>query len=358
MTAWLARPWVRILGILGVFGILALILSQQTDLVTDGIDAVLTANYSYTALAVLLTALTMCTQAESMVVLLRAAGVSVKRFPSNMLGLVANAWSASLPGGPAISAGLVFREQVRWGATPVIASWYLVVSGVLAAAAMAILGLAAVPFLGADLDLSALGGALVAVAAILALFRWISRNPWALVRIIKSAARWWNRRTGHSPNRWSASIDNVAVQVRTVRISSRATGWALLLAAAKWVWEAAALWACLMAVDARPGIGGVMLAFLAAKLIGQAQITPGGLGPVDVALMSTLVPLAAVPAAEAAAATLIFRIITFVGLTAVGWVVFLIGWVCGGARLRSSAGSRSAASEDEAHHGPETRPAD
>ncbi|PZP01423.1 MAG: hypothetical protein DI609_04135, partial [Corynebacterium urealyticum] len=61
-----------------------------------------------------------------------------------------------------------------------------------------------------------------------------------------------------------------------------------------------------------------------AKLVGQAQITPGGLGPVDIVLTSTLVAVAGLTSGQAFAAVIVFRMFSFVGLVGLGWIIFLV----------------------------------
>ena len=80
----------------------------------------------------------------------------------------ANSLSTTLPGGPVLSATFLLRQQRIWGASTVVASWQLVMSGVLQAVGLALLGLGGAFFLGAKNNpfslLFTLGG-FVALAA-------------------------------------------------------------------------------------------------------------------------------------------------------------------------------------------------
>ena len=80
-----------------------------------------------------------------------------------------------------------------------------------------------------------------------------------------------------------------------------------------------------MAIGATPPIAGVALSFMTAKLAGQAQVTPGGLGIVDFALTSTLVAFAGLTSGQAFAAVVVFRMFSLVGLVAIGWIVYFVG---------------------------------
>ena len=313
---------------LAVVGILALLAWRHTDLIADGFEALRGASPQAVALAIGAMALVMASQAEVMVVLLRAAGVPTRRSSANVLGLAANAFSNSLPGGPAISAAFIFREQMRWGATTVVAGWYLVVSGILAGIAMAFFGLAALLFVNVDgLHPVSLGLSLAGGAAVIAALMWAGRNTQAIGGILHRAVRAFNRLCRAPEDRFSEQVEAIARQLRAVAVSP----WRLLLAffwsAANWAFELACLTLCIYAVGGEPDLAGVALSFVIAKLVAKAQITPGGLGPVDIALTSALVPLASIPSGQAVAAIIVFRLINFGLTTLVGWLAFLWSWV-------------------------------
>jgi uncharacterized membrane protein YbhN (UPF0104 family) len=84
------------------------------------------------------------------------------------------------------------------------------------------------------------------------------------------------------------------------------------------------LLAALAAVGASPRAGLVVLAFVAAFVLGSVPITPGGLGFVEAGLTATLT-VSGVPAATAAAATLAYRLASYwLPLAAGGpaWILF------------------------------------
>nr|WP_227659013.1 MULTISPECIES: YbhN family protein [unclassified Corynebacterium] len=306
---------------------LAYALRDNAHFLREGWAALGEARGRYLAVAVFFAAVTMVFQAETLVSLLRATGVHCGRGRANALGLAANAWSATLPGGPAVAAAMIFREQLAWGASAVVASWYMVVSGLLSAVGMALLGLSAVFFLGASVHPVALGASIVALVAMLCAVNWAARNPATVEAGLLAGLRWYNRRVRAPEERWTDKLSGLRTQLRAVDVPLPRLGLALLWSTAKWVAEIVCLWACVVAVGGDPDIAGVALSFLAAKLVGQAQITPGGLGPVDVTLTSTLVALGEIPMSLAVAAAIVFRMLTFVLLAAVGWVVFLWFWV-------------------------------
>ncbi|STD00137.1 lysylphosphatidylglycerol synthase transmembrane domain-containing protein [Corynebacterium renale] len=324
---FVAKPWVRWAAIAVLIAFLVGVVATNGDYLRDGLRHVADANPWYILGACAVAVITMFCQAEVMVVLLRATGVDVPRVRANLLGWEANAWSASLPGGPAVSAAMIFREQLKWGASSVVASWYLVVSGVLAGAGMALLALPAVFFYGAKIQPATIAFSLLGLVATLWLVSWLAHNPHRVEAAALAVVRWWNRVTKADPDRWVDSVHSLTSQLSAVDVPLRRVGLALGWSVANWITEMACLWLCIRAVGGEPAIAGVALAFLGAKLVGQVQVTPGGLGPVDVALTSMLVPLAELPMNEVLAAVIIFRLISFVGVTAVGWLLFLIGQV-------------------------------
>jgi uncharacterized protein (TIRG00374 family) len=85
---------------------------------------------------------------------------------------------------------------------------------------------------------------------------------------------------------------------------------AVLAAAGKSIFDYLALVACLRAVGAEPNPSLVLLAYVAASLLGMIPFTPGGLGFVEAGLVGMLV-LAGVGATDAAVATLAYRLVSF-----------------------------------------------
>lgn len=327
MWRWLRSPWARYGLVFLVLAALAYALRDNAHFLHEGWAALKKADGGYLAVAAIFTAVTMIFQAETMVSLLHSTGVPCGRGRANALGLAANSWSATLPGGPAVAAAMIFREQLAWGASAVVASWYMVVSGVLAAAGMALLGLIAVFFLGASIHPVALAASIAGLLAVLCAVIWAARNPATVEAKLAAALRWYNRQVRAPEDRWADKLSGLRTQLHTVDIPLPRLALGLLWSTLKWVAEIVCLWACVIAVGGQPDVAGVALSFLTAKLIGQAPITPGGLGPVDVALTSTLVALGQIPMSLAVAATIVFRMLTFVLLAAVGWVVFLWFWV-------------------------------
>jgi uncharacterized protein (TIRG00374 family) len=87
-------------------------------------------------------------------------------------------------------------------------------------------------------------------------------------------------------------------------------GQALLASAGNWLLDYLALVAALQALDTRPRMSVVLLAYGAAAVLGMIPITPGGLGFVEAGLVGALT-LAGVPAGDALLATLAYRLVSY-----------------------------------------------
>jgi uncharacterized protein (TIRG00374 family) len=85
---------------------------------------------------------------------------------------------------------------------------------------------------------------------------------------------------------------------------------ALTASVARWLFDFLALITALYAVGATPSPSLVLLAYVAASLLGMIPLTPGGLGFVEAGLTG-LLALAGVPAGAAVVATLAYRLASF-----------------------------------------------
>lgn len=128
------------------------------------------------------------------------------------------------------------------------------------------------------------------------------------------------------------------VSTRLVRerdVVLRAVGdrwWqALLAAVGRWVLDYAVLLTALAAVGAKPSPSLVLLAYVGAQVLAQIPITPGGLGFVEAGLTG-LLALAGVGAAEAALATLAYRLVSY-------WLPLPAGGIAGYLHRRRPASS-------------------
>ena len=118
--------------------------------------------------------------------LLDAGGVQVRQRKSVAVIYGSTAMSLTLPAGQVFSTAFTYRETRRWGASPVVASWQLAISGVIAAAGLAVLGVAGGLVVGSSFNTFTVVLPIIGVIAIVAAVRYISNHP----ESIKQFARW------------------------------------------------------------------------------------------------------------------------------------------------------------------------
>jgi uncharacterized protein (TIRG00374 family) len=105
-------------------------------------------------------------------------------------------------------------------------------------------------------------------------------------------------------------------------------------AVGRWLFDLLALVMAVTAVGAHPQFSLVLLAYVAAQLLSQIPITPGGIGVVEAGLTATLA-LAGVSGGDAAVATLAYRLVSYWLMLPAG----LVAWVIHRRRLAVAAAS-------------------
>lgn len=108
--------------------------------------------------------------------------------------------------------------------------------------------------------------------------------------------------------------------------------WACAAAVGRWLFDLLALEMAIQAVGANPRYSLVLLAYIAAQLLAQIPVTPGGLGVVEAGLTATLA-LAGVRGGDAAVAVLAYRLVSYWLMLPAG----LVAWIVHRRRLAVSA---------------------
>lgn len=128
------------------------------------------------------------------------------------------------------------------------------------------------------------------------------------------------------PDRLVVQRDEVVERLgdRFLRASAAAVG--------RWVFDLLALATAIQAVGAHPRFSLVLLAYVAAQLLAQIPVTPGGLGVVEAGLTATLA-LAGVRGGDAAVAVLAYRLVSYWLMLPAG----LVAWIVHRRRLSVSA---------------------
>ena len=258
-----------------------------------------------------------------------------------MLGLTfeANALSGSLPAGSAFASGYTFRRFRTWGASAPGAGYTLLTSGLLSTVAF---GLLAVPVAMIAGGRSASPTTAVLAAVLLGatlLGGWQVRlHPAAVTRLLERASTMLQRGST-VVRRGSAVLDRVwrrrpaAGPPRALTFARDAAGirpgagqWsaALSFAALNWAADLTCLLAAARAVD----LGGAstelaVVAYLAGMGAAGLSLVPGGLGLVEAAMVLTL-SHGGLPRSRAIAVVLLYRLVGYLGMIAIGWTLWLI----------------------------------
>lgn len=316
--------WIRIAVTVVVIVAAVAFFHEQLGFISEGIGALRSASPAWVFVAVTLCALSFAAMAEVMVQLLRAAGVPVPRRAANALVLAANSWSNSLPGGPTLSTVLQYKVQRAWGASVMVISWFVVLSGALSTLWLVILGLLAVALLGATFSIWSLISTGLSVLLLVFFVYWAANNPRFLERCAGLVLPFFNRVLRRAPSSGLEAVVGQIRQLQAVKLTFFRFLVVSLLSLLNRLLDLATLGAAVMSVSGMASVPGVTLSFLSAKIVGATGITPGGLGPLEAALTASLTA-AGLTASVALAAVLVYRMISFILATAIGWVVYLIG---------------------------------
>lgn len=229
--------------------------------------------------------------------------------------LAGNALGRIVPGGAATAGALQFRMLVRAGVPAAT-----IASGLTASSVLGFGLLFALPVLSLP---SILGG--TPVDGGLAQTAYLGAGVFVLMVIAGAVVVTWNRPLEEVGRLVERVLNRTIRRHRPVEgLGARLLGerdgiltvlgarWkvALLAATGRWLFDFAALLACLRAVGAEPNPSLVLLAYVAASFLGLIPLTPGGLGLVEAGLTGTLA-LAGVGAGAAVVATLAYRLVSF-----------------------------------------------
>ncbi|MFZ2176807.1 MAG: YbhN family protein [Rhodococcus sp. (in: high G+C Gram-positive bacteria)] len=256
--------------------------------------------------------------------LLGAAGVHVRQRQSLSVALAANSMSVTLPGGPVVAATFTYRQTRSWGASPVVATWQLVMAGVLQASALAVIGVVGALLVGASTNPFSLIFTLGGLFAFIVVAQYAAARPDALegvgitaLRAVNSVRKkpWW-----FGVRRWKRVVAQMSAVRMDRRDTARAFGWSL----ANWIADALCLAFACYAIGGQPSLAGLAVAYATANAVRSAiPLLPAGLGVMDAVLVPALTA-SGMTGAQALSAILVYRLVSFILIAAIGWVVFAL----------------------------------
>ena len=279
------------------------------------------ANWWWLLASVVAAAASMHSFAQIQRTLLRSAGVHVKRLRSEAAFYAANSLSTTLPGGPVLSATFLLRQQRTWGASTVVASWQLVMSGVLQAVGLALLGLGGAFLLGAKDNPLSLLFTLGGFVALLLLAQAVASRPELIEGIGSRVLSWVNSVRGKPADAGLDKWRETLMQLESVSLGRRDLGVAFSWSMFNWIADVACLGFAAYAAGDHASVAGLMVAYAAARAVGTIPLMPGGLLIVEAVLVPGLVS-SGMSLPSAISAMLIYRLISWLLIAAIGWVVF------------------------------------
>lgn len=317
------KNWLQVIASLIVLTILIYVFRDELDFLSEGFSRLSHAEPGPITLVVVASVLSVVAMGEVMRLLIRAGGVEVEATETAALTFASNSWSTTMPAGPAFSAVLTFHVQRTWGASVVLCGWFFVLSSAISTLWLVLIGLGGVLFLNADMALWSLIGTLAVMLALSGGLFWLSNHP-------ETLERWVKKQRLVKGSKREALLEHVE-SLKEVHLTRRQFAWASFYSLANRLIDMVALWGCVWAVtgqmpttdsaDNTTTIAGVALAYLTAKLAGSAQVTPAGLGTVEAAIIATLVATG-MTAVDATSTAIIYRLISFAFITAIGWVIY------------------------------------
>lgn len=309
-----------------VLGVALIVLAVEATLVWDQLakawTSLISANWGWVLAAIAAAMLSMHSFAQIQRTLLRSAGVLVHQWRSEAAFYAGNALSTTIPGGPVLSATFVYRQQRMWGASPVVASWQLVMSGALQVVGLALLGLGGAFLLGAKNNPFSLLFSLGGFVALLLLAQAVATRPELIDGIGAKVLGWVNSVRGKPVDAGLARWHETLRQLESVSLGRRdlsvAFGWSLF----NWIADVGCLAFAAYAAGGHPSLAGLTVAYAAARAVGSIPLMPGGLLVVEAVLVPGLVS-SGMTLPAAISAMLIYRLVSWIFISAIGWVVFL-----------------------------------
>lgn len=202
-----------------------------------------------------------------------------------------------------------------------VASWQLVMSGVLQAVGLALLGLGGAFVLGAKNDPFSLLFTLGGFVALLLLAQAVASRPELIDGIGCRVLSRFNSIRGRPADTGLAKWREMLCQLESVSLSRRNLATAFSWSMVNRFADVACLGFAAYAAGAHASVGGLTVACAAARAVGTIPLMPGGLLVVEAVLVPGLVS-SGMSLPGAISTMLIYRLISWLLLAAVGWVVF------------------------------------
>jgi uncharacterized protein (TIRG00374 family) len=194
-------------------------------------------------------------------------------------------------------------------------------SGVLQIVGLALLGLGGAFLLGASKNPLSLIFTLGGFIALLILAQAVASRPDLIdgigVRVLSGFNSIRGKPADVGLDKWRETL----AQLESVSLSRRTLGVAFSWSMFNWVADVACLAFACYAAGGHPSLAGLTVAYAAARAVGSIPLMPGGLLIVEAVLVPGLVS-SGMTLASSISAMLIYRLVSWIFISAIGWVVF------------------------------------
>jgi uncharacterized protein (TIRG00374 family) len=256
--------------------------------------------------------------------MLAAGGVRLALRRAVAVTFAANAMSVTLPAGPVVSTGYTFRRMRAWGASGPVITWGMVTSGLLSTLALTVIGAFGAELAGGPSNIVLIGLEIIAVVSAALGLRRLARRPDLLLRIGNWALGGVNRVLRRPERSGRQRVRDLLDELLLIRPSARDWLTGLFHAVMNWLLDLLCLVAACRAVGAQgPTIAVAMVAYAGGMAASSLPLIPGGVGVVDGALLIALTH-GGLALSSATAGVLVYRLISFVLVAAVGWVFWFL----------------------------------
>ena len=322
MAAKRVRP-VHVAAAALAIGLLVVLVIDQAPAARSSVKTFGNLDWPWLALALGAEAGSMASLALSQRQLLEVGGTRLSIRSTIAVAYASNALSVSLPlAGASVGTAFSYRQFRRRGIDTATAGWALTVSGVMSSLSFALFMTAGALLsdnpAGATIGLSGAAAGALPVLALLAALRFarVRRGLNRAMRgLVGLSQRWFGRPDDSATN----ALDTVLERAAALRATARQYTVAFVMSVRNWTADCVCLGAAIAATHTAVPWRELILAYCLAIAAGSFGITPGGVGVVELTLTATLVA-AHVPADRALPAVVIYRLVSF-------WLVMAVGWI-------------------------------
>jgi pimeloyl-ACP methyl ester carboxylesterase/uncharacterized membrane protein YbhN (UPF0104 family) len=324
--AWPGRAMTAGVAIVAV-AVMAAAAAAERSRLAGSLTVLARLHWALVPVGILLEATSMAAFAAMFRLLLTRGRVRPTRASVLATVYAANAMSVSVPlAGPGLAAAYLFRRFTWLGAGALLAGWALLAGGVISSVAWVLLlvggGLASGRTLALVIAVPCVALAVI-VAALIGVAARRPRLRAALEDYLTQALK-----LGARLLRWPATDPMLALRAWAERFGALrippstwviATGDALV----NWLADAAVLAVSILAVGAAVPWRDMLLVYLAGIGAQSLSLTPGGLAITEGAISVALVA-SGLRVGQAVAAAVLYRLVSFWLIAAVGWLILLV----------------------------------